>query len=132
LEKLLINCQHLSRLVINNNNEREIDFARLFEILCKSSPIGLSRFKIIYTKFKLEPLKSFFNNWKNRHPIELTIWSNTLSEQSIYDLIQKYEAKGVIKKCEIKNIRFDYFNDFEWMQKKSITYFNMDKLLHTD
>jgi len=82
LEKLLINCQHLSRLVINNNNEREIDFARLFEILCKSSPIGLFKFRILTcTNFNLNSLKSFFNNWKNRHPMELKIRLNTQSQQ---------------------------------------------------
>src|SRR5205814_452146 len=104
--------------------------SRLFEILCKSSPICLFKFVITYyTNFKLEPLKSFFNNWKNRHPMVLKIdnsWLDMQLQEQIYDMIQKFEAKGIIKKHEIKDLSTD-FGDFNWMQEKSVSYFNMDK-----
>ena len=48
-------------------------------------------------------------------------------QQQIYDLIQKYEAKGIIKEYEIKNFGDDFDDDFEWMKKQSIS--NMDELL---
>ncbi|RGB43431.1 hypothetical protein C1646_749825 [Rhizophagus diaphanus] len=73
-EKLLINCQNLNGLIFKN--EMSFKYKSLFEILIKSSPMSLYKFKIDFNrkfgpKFKL--LKSFFDNWKDRHPMILQI-----------------------------------------------------------
>ena len=71
-ENLLINCQFLNGLIIET-----FDFVgkcKLFEILTKSSPISLFKFKFFsYRTIKLEYLKLFFDNCKNRNPILLKL-----------------------------------------------------------
>ena len=55
-------------------------------------------------------------------------WLELKLQQQIDDLIQQYQTKGTIKKYEIDEFCTD-FDELEWMQKKSIAYSNMDKLL---
>jgi len=76
-EKLLINCQFLNGLVIDIQNTNEfISWDKLFEILAKSSPINLFKFKFYPSNtIELEHLKSFFDNWKNRKPMLLKLFS---------------------------------------------------------
>ncbi|CAB5214969.1 unnamed protein product [Rhizophagus irregularis] len=64
LEKLLINCQYLEGLYILKIDA--IDWGNLFEILAKSSPSSLFKFKFCFscTKVEIESLKLFFDNWK--------------------------------------------------------------------
>src|SRR5437016_3854922 len=119
-ENLLINCQFLSGLVIDTmydyNNAFKWD--KLFEILTKSSPISLFKFKFFsYEIIKLKFLKSFFDNWKNRNPILLKIDADYMIHEAkpqLEDLAEKYKVKGIIKKC---SIGFDkYFHEnFEWI-----------------
>ncbi len=115
LENLLINCKYLDGLVINTGALYKSDFNHLFEILTKSSPNSLYKFKFSYIwTLKLDILELFFNNWKNRHPILL----QTTPRDKFYTDIQqeisnKYKEKGIIKMYDI-NLNYD---DFEWIQK---------------
>ncbi|RIA84519.1 hypothetical protein C1645_879876 [Glomus cerebriforme] len=120
LEKLLINCQYLNGLYIHISNMTDVD--RLFEIITKSSPANLFKFKFHsissgLSKFKSESLKLFFDNWKNRHPILLQTIKVFIS-RNVNNLIEKYKASGIIKKYDndFQDITFD---EFEWIQKKS-------------
>jgi hypothetical protein len=109
-KKLLINCQHLIGLEIES--ERNLNYKNLFEILNKSSPSSLFKFNIhLNRKFgpKYKLLRSFFANWKNRHTMLLHIQLvNYLksTDQHIWEvkrlkeLIEYYEAKGIVKKID--------------------------------
>ncbi|RGB33215.1 hypothetical protein C1646_761993 [Rhizophagus diaphanus] len=109
LENLLINCQCLNRLyiIINNGNYFESDLLNwdyLFEVLTKSSPISLFDFKFCFYKApKLESLKLFLDNWKNRHSMSLkTIHDSFLDSDMDWNnehqnLIEKYKAQGIIR-----------------------------------
>ncbi|CAG8701241.1 16984_t:CDS:2 [Rhizophagus irregularis] len=96
-ERLLINCQKLNGLIFKN--EIFFKYKSLFEILIKSSPISLYKFKIYFNrkfgpKFKL--LKSFFNNWKDRHPMMLQInrvnFDDNREVEKLEELVKKYEV----------------------------------------
>ncbi|CAB5357392.1 unnamed protein product [Rhizophagus irregularis] len=135
LEELLTKCQYLSGLVIFTDELNEPDWNDLFEILAKSSPIGLFRFKFssIWSLKLLESLKLLFDNWKGRHPILLqTIpidkyYTNIEAELQLQlqkqteDLIKIYKMKGIIKKYDT-DLNEAIFEEFEWIQKKSVAY----------
>ncbi|GES74688.1 hypothetical protein GLOIN_2v1777673 [Rhizophagus clarus] len=111
LENLLISCKYLGGLyIIINNIDDAFEWDNLFEILAKSSPKNLFKFKFgfhtLYRAIKLESLELFFNNWKGRHPMILQ-FSQANNMQPYSDLIERYKAKGVIK---------NYYNNwhFEW------------------
>ncbi|PKC56220.1 hypothetical protein RhiirA1_474315 [Rhizophagus irregularis] len=96
-ERLLINCQKLNGLIFKN--EIFFKYKSLFEILIKSSPISLYKFKIYFNrkfgpKFKL--LKSFFSNWKDRHPMMLQInrvnFDDNREVEKLEELVKKYEV----------------------------------------
>ncbi|GBC05427.1 hypothetical protein RclHR1_06210012 [Rhizophagus clarus] len=109
-ENLLINCQFLNRLIFNVMNDYEFSWNELFQILAKSSPIGLFKFGFYSSKaFKLNDVKSFFDNWKNRNPILLKlIHPSIATDQRLVDLIEQYKTEGVIKKYS-----FDFGEYFE-------------------
>jgi hypothetical protein len=107
LENLLINCQQLEGLFVIGSTVDVFDWDKLFETLTKSSPISLFKFKVYsYLPPKLESLKLFFDNWKNRNPMLLQVSRMKNTE----DLVEKYKAEGIIKKY--KNCL--YGKDFEW------------------
>ncbi|GBB98584.1 hypothetical protein RclHR1_03270007 [Rhizophagus clarus] len=116
-EKLLINCQYLEGLfILINNMEDAFDLENLFKVLTRSSPFGLFRFKFsIYshTIFKLETLKLFFDNWKNRRPMLLQF--NKIGYIEEYtDLIAIYKSEGIVKK--FSNLLYEHtYGDFEWV-----------------
>ncbi|CAG8712472.1 20902_t:CDS:2 [Rhizophagus irregularis] len=127
LEKLLIKCQYLDGLYILVDNtldgygsefsDKVIDWNSLFEILAKSSPINLFKFKIYYQiSPKSEFIKSFFDKWKGRHPMLLQFIGNQNTCKNYFDLIEKYKAEGIIKKCD--DALENTFEDFEWIQKR--------------
>ena len=63
-ENLLNNCQYLSGLliiIIGRTDTDVFDWDNLFEILTKSSPTSLFKFKF-YSRFKPSKLESFFDN----------------------------------------------------------------------
>ncbi|RGB28693.1 hypothetical protein C1646_767517 [Rhizophagus diaphanus] len=108
LNNLLINCHYLNGLFFINS---KFDWNNLFEILIKSSPINLYKFKFdtIYDNIEKDSLKYFFNNWKDKHPLLLQFNQKNLEQYS--DLIEKYKEEGIIKK-------FDYNlcnEDFKWI-----------------
>ncbi|CAG8604029.1 14629_t:CDS:2 [Rhizophagus irregularis] len=108
LNNLLINCHYLNGLFFINS---KFDWNNLFEILIKSSPINLFKFKFdtIYDNIEKDSLKYFFNNWKGKHPLLLQFNQKNLEQYS--DLIEKYKEEGIIKK-------FDYNlcnEDFKWI-----------------
>ncbi|EXX62478.1 uncharacterized protein OCT59_027139 [Rhizophagus irregularis] len=130
LENLLIKCQYLNGLVIFTDEINEPDWDDLFEILTKSSPISLYKFKLSFIwSFKLlESLKLFFKGWESRHPMLLhTIpidkyYTNIKQplqqlQQQMENLIRKYEARGIIKKYDT-DLYESIFEEFEWIQKK--------------
>ncbi len=104
LENLLINCQHLSLLYILVNDASNFDWDNLFKILAESSPTSLFKFRfgLHYTTAKLETLKLFFDNWKGRRPILLQFSHYYVVNGLHDDLLEKYEAKGIVKLCELK------------------------------
>ncbi|GBC04759.1 hypothetical protein RclHR1_05850008 [Rhizophagus clarus] len=108
LEKLLTNCQYLKVLYIITC-EKFFNWDNLFEILMKSSPIGLFRFRFrIFTIVPLpksESLKLFFDKWKGKRPMLLNFNNMKNAESS---LINKYEAEGLVK--HYNNLR----GDFDW------------------
>ncbi|GBB91002.1 hypothetical protein RclHR1_01810005 [Rhizophagus clarus] len=115
LENLLIYCQYLKGLYIIFEdawvNYFTINWNHLFEILTKSSPDGLFKFKFYcFCIPKLESLKLFFDNWKGKQPMLL---QTTPLNSDSYDLIEKYKIDGVVKKysCSLHNFKDD---DFEW------------------
>ncbi|PKY29052.1 hypothetical protein RhiirB3_530247 [Rhizophagus irregularis] len=131
LEKLLINCQYLNGLyiLVNNmfdsynieHNDRVIDWDHLFEVLAKSSPNCLFKFKFYFNESpKLDSIKLFLDNWKGRHPILLQ--TTPLYCSSNYclnniDFMERYKAEGIVENYE--NVSYGQtFDDFEWIQKK--------------
>jgi hypothetical protein len=124
LENLLINCKFLNGLVID---VYMFNWCKLFEILSKSSPETLFKFKFFFYYSRtpeLDSLKSFFDNWNNRipmHPMLLrTIQMNQYVDVDQYfDLIEKYKAKGIVKDYH-NDLYEDDFEDFEWIQGKKI------------
>ncbi|RIA85199.1 hypothetical protein C1645_831163 [Glomus cerebriforme] len=134
LENLLIKCQNLNGLVIFTDDSNEPDWKILFEILIKSSPINLFKFKFssILSLKLLESLTFLFDGWNDKHPMLLqTIpidkyYSNIgehLQQQSlqnqIEDLIKIYKTKGIIKKYDT-DLNEAIYEEFEWIQKKSV------------
>ena len=108
LEKLLINCQQLNGLVVVNYKyswEDKVNYDSLFKILDNSSPTSLFMFKFkIYSlaAFKLESLKLFLDNWKNRHFMLLQTnqynYFVILDWRNYWNLIEKYKTLGIVKK----------------------------------
>ncbi|RIA92269.1 hypothetical protein C1645_874901 [Glomus cerebriforme] len=120
-ENLLINCQYLDELFIPvNSMDDTFYWDNLFNILTKSSPTSLFKFKFSFKynrAIKLESLKLFFDNWKGRHPILLQIISSMIIE-NYYDLIEQYMAEGTVKNydCIYDSIQCNHtFKDFEWI-----------------
>ncbi|RIA84311.1 hypothetical protein C1645_832460 [Glomus cerebriforme] len=113
LENLLINCQYLDGLFINFGSK--INWSYFFKILVNLSPISLFKFKFGYNNIslKLGPLKYFFVNWKDRHPILLQIIQQ-VKNANIDNLIEKYKSKGIIVKYD-DNFG-STFEDFEWIE----------------
>ncbi|RGB43399.1 hypothetical protein C1646_680884, partial [Rhizophagus diaphanus] len=98
-ENLLISCQFLNGLIINVCEDYEFSWDKLFQILAKSSPISLFKFKFYSKIFKLKDIESFFSSWTNRNPILLKISHSDIKvDQKLVNLIEEYKAKGVIKK----------------------------------
>jgi hypothetical protein len=131
LEMLLINCQCLNGLVIIIL-ENIIDWDNLFIILNRSSPTGLFKFKFTSFGLKLESLKLFLDNWKERHPMLLQtipyFYFNNMSpsqlnyQRQINHLIKDYKANGTIKEYDV-----DWngnLEDFRWSQDETLHYFN--------
>ncbi|RGB43457.1 hypothetical protein C1646_809335 [Rhizophagus diaphanus] len=125
-ERLLINCQNLSGLIFEY--ELYFTYESLFEILIRSSPISLYKFKIYFNrkfgpKFKL--LKSFFDNWKDRHPMILQInmlnFDDNQEMDKLKELVKKYEVKGIVQRCDF-DCFYDY-EDFDWIRKKTDVYY---------
>ncbi|RIA84980.1 hypothetical protein C1645_879608 [Glomus cerebriforme] len=119
LENLLINCQHMKglHLLISNTDDLEFDWNYLFEILTKSSPSSLYRFKFDFDEPpKLEQLKLFFDNWKGRHPMLLQTIQYNKNWDEPFDLIEKCKSEGIIKKYD--HVLSEYiYEDLEWIQK---------------
>jgi hypothetical protein len=118
LEKLLINCQYLDRLYIivsSHTLDRTFYWDRLFEILTKSSPTRLFKFKFNSYKLPtLESFKLFFDNWKGRHPMFLQLISNEVVT-AYFETLKRYKEEGIVKK-----FGYDYWwdqrsDDFEWI-----------------
>ncbi|PKY27432.1 hypothetical protein RhiirB3_443147 [Rhizophagus irregularis] len=106
LEKLLIKCQCLNGLYFHILNLIGLD--KLFEMLTRSSPTSLFKFKFDIISRELitpESFKLFINNWKGRHPMLLQI-----SPYGCTDLINS----EVIKRFDYLRSNWSYSEDFEW------------------
>ncbi|CAB5357095.1 hypothetical protein RhiirA5_438459 [Rhizophagus irregularis] len=80
------------------------DWNKLFEILLRSSPINLFKFKFFSRNIenKLEILKLFLDSWKDRHPIILQTITleyelDKLELQVLKDQLQMYKVESIIK-----------------------------------
>ncbi|PKK64012.1 hypothetical protein RhiirC2_811789 [Rhizophagus irregularis] len=114
-ENLLISCQFLNGLIINVCKDYEFSWDKLFQILAKSSPISLFKFKFYFKIFKLKDIESFFSSWTNRNPILLKInHSGIKVDQKLVNLIEEYKAKGVIKKYSF-GCGMNLNENFEWI-----------------
>ncbi|PKC64393.1 hypothetical protein RhiirA1_462478 [Rhizophagus irregularis] len=135
-ENLLINCRILNGLEIYSTHEDQINWKILFEILTRSTPISLFKFKFIYfsidsyLKIDLESLSLFLDNWKDRRSMLLQIFSlgdmlNVEQKRQhllkLKDFLQKYKTKGVIKNYVTDGMGFE---DFEWIQRKFHTLYD--------
>jgi len=120
-ENLLISCQFLNGLVLDIYYNTDLfdlfSWSKFFEILTKTSPISLFKFKFTYIKFKLEDFKLLFDNWEGK-PIllEIRILSNCMKKkQQFEDLTEKYKVKGIIKQYLIGVVSIYDDDDFEWI-----------------
>ncbi|CAB5193014.1 unnamed protein product [Rhizophagus irregularis] len=103
-----VSHDNIKGLFIIGSSADAFDWDKLFEILTKSSPISLFKFKIYsYIPPKLDSLKLFLDNWKNRFPMLLQVGRM----KDTKDLVEKYKEVGIIKKY--KNCL--YGKDFEWI-----------------
>ncbi|GBB88580.1 hypothetical protein RclHR1_15110003 [Rhizophagus clarus] len=126
-ENLLINCQFLAGLKVigmyDYRYKSEFNWNKLFEILTRSAPVNLFRFKFSNNRNRInsynrnnitKSLSLFFNNWKERHPMLLQVmWVQ--QNQQFKDLIQLYKSKGIIKEY----ISSYGLEEFEWIQLKN-------------
>jgi hypothetical protein len=120
-ENLLLSCHSLNELEIigrhnnlNNYNFNKFNWDKLFEMLTKSAPISLFKFKFFSAwKIELESIRFFLDNWKHRYPmlLQLILTKNANVEQlhqqqqlKLKDLIEKYRKIGVIKKYIIDEV----------------------------
>ncbi|CAB5186015.1 uncharacterized protein OCT59_027250 [Rhizophagus irregularis] len=121
-EMLLINCQNLDELIFKY--ELPFNYRNLFKILVRSSPISLYKFKIYFNQEfgpNSETLKSFFDNWKDRHPMILQIHSMNFEDmEELKGLAKKYELKGIVQRCDF-NCVCDY-EEFDWVRKNTDIY----------
>jgi len=119
LDQLLTNCQYLNGLYIIFYSWELFDWDYLFEILTKSSPTSLFKLKFEFNLApKLESLKTFFDNWEGRHPmLLLQIYHIDAERNKYFDLIEKYETIGIIKKYNYTYFigNADSLDDFEWI-----------------
>ncbi|PKK59061.1 hypothetical protein RhiirC2_795374 [Rhizophagus irregularis] len=122
-ENLLVNCQNLTGLYILTNEanlfiddysfsvDRTFDWDKLFEILNLSSPISLFKFKFKFNYFlspKLNSLKLFFDNWKDRHSIYLQLSQIRCDIENL--MVEKYKS-GIVKR--FNNMILN--DEFEWI-----------------
>jgi hypothetical protein len=120
-ENLLIHCRFLYGLIIDlYDTFSAFGWNELFEILSKSSPINLNRFKFSsYKLIKLEHLKLFFDNWGDKNPMLLKISNKNYTtslkaKEQLENLTEEYITKGIIKKYFIGNSR-NIHEEFEWI-----------------
>ncbi|PKY45545.1 hypothetical protein RhiirA4_460163 [Rhizophagus irregularis] len=116
-KNLLINCQFLNGLIINVCKDHEFNWNKLFQVLTILSPINLFKFKFYSNSFKLEDLKLFFDNWKNRKAILLKLINAGIeTDQELVSLFEQYKAKGIIENCFFGNSNCCAIDeDFEWI-----------------
>ncbi|EXX53050.1 uncharacterized protein OCT59_029379 [Rhizophagus irregularis] len=130
LENLLNNCQYLNGLYIlvdndiwDSNNDYEFNWDLLFEVLTRSSPINLFKFKFyFYETPKLKSLKLFLDNWIGKHSMLLqTIqdiyWVSKIIGAKYFDLIEEYKTQGIVKMYNHSVPNDNIFEDFEWIQE---------------
>ncbi|UZO20243.1 uncharacterized protein OCT59_012669 [Rhizophagus irregularis] len=112
-EKLLKVCQKLKSLLLVLPTENFLENGEgILNILIRSAPFNLKEIRFIeHSKFSIESLKDFLENWKRCKLTILT--SNTNYEGEDYkELINKYKNDGVIKdfRCEsIENVENLHF-----------------------
>ncbi|RIA84116.1 hypothetical protein C1645_832740 [Glomus cerebriforme] len=119
LDNLLINCQYLEGLyILTNDNiyaDNIFDWDYLFDILSKSSPSNLFKFKLDYDEGPtLEQLKLFFDKWRGRNPMLLQTNQYLACWNKLLDFMDYYKAEGIVKKYDLCESNFD---DFEWIQE---------------
>ncbi|GES99181.1 hypothetical protein GLOIN_2v1787971 [Rhizophagus clarus] len=123
LENLLNHCQLLNGLIINICDAfNEFNWVKFFEILAKSSPIGLFKFKFSSDWIiKLEDVKFFFDNWEGRNSLSLITNNhnytfNMKAKQQLEELFKEYKTKGIVKNYFIGFNGFytNIYEDFIW------------------
>ncbi|PKY26736.1 hypothetical protein RhiirB3_442156 [Rhizophagus irregularis] len=95
--------------------------------LNQSEKMSLPALKILKTnqfgaKYKL--LRSFLANWKGRHTMLLQIWpvnyilGHEKEVNRLYELIEYYEAKGIVKKIDWEINWYNESEEFNWIKKR--------------
>ncbi|PKC63385.1 hypothetical protein RhiirA1_463835 [Rhizophagus irregularis] len=116
LEILLTKCKCLVELFIIETYYGQnslLGWDELLEILAKSSPTSLFKFKFYFTYELpiLETFKLFLDNWKGRHPILL---QTNIYDEDFLTLIKKYIDEGIVKSHNNIRVGLVYF---EWIQE---------------
>ncbi|GES98915.1 hypothetical protein GLOIN_2v1784794 [Rhizophagus clarus] len=99
IREILLNCSQLKKIKLSscNNKWRLIICDELLDILIKFSQNNLYSFSFNRWKFSVDGLKSFFENWRNKHPIIFNLYpdlgSFTIEHQVV---MKKYVDEGYI------------------------------------
>ncbi|CAB4414815.1 unnamed protein product [Rhizophagus irregularis] len=99
LEILLTKCKCLVELFIIGTHDGQnslLGWDKLLNILAKSSPTNLFKFKFYFTYELpiLESFKLFLDNWKGRYPMLL---QTNIYDEDLLTLIKKYIDEGIVK-----------------------------------
>ncbi|RIA86514.1 hypothetical protein C1645_740801 [Glomus cerebriforme] len=100
IKEILLNCSRLKRIDLSAYNEKRLNCDELLEVLVNFSSNTLYIFSFIDNwNFSVNSLKSFFENWKDKHPI---IFIESFDEGDWFlehkMIVKKYIDEGVIKK----------------------------------
>src|SRR5205814_443361 len=111
-ERLLITCKQLEGLVIESCRWKlyHINYIKiLLELLAKSSPNNLNKFKFYHNwEFDQDSLNLFFESWRGRNPLRFYL----IGMEKFLPTFEKYKNEGIIERYE--DIEDIYFKCFEW------------------
>jgi hypothetical protein len=127
-EQLLINCQYLDGLYLDiTMGDFASNWDNLFEILTRSSPTGLFKFKFEFSSGSTpipESLKFLFDNWKGRCPMLLQFnelhYGCVVVTYSSPDEIPSTKIFNLVKKYEnLVNFKYTWYEErfedsFKW------------------
>ncbi|CAB5387798.1 unnamed protein product [Rhizophagus irregularis] len=123
IENLLINCKLLNGLIIEIDEDKnnEFNWDEFFKILTKSSSNNLFKFKFCFyhNTIKLENIKLFLDNWKDRNSLLLKLYIGNYYfkvkfKHQLENLIKDYKKKGIVRNYSIDFQSYSHIDEFEW------------------